>query len=83
MPLYLSQVLGVLQDLGADSFSMSEFLARLEPLKAHWLPTQKEMWAQRTYLLDRIVTTKHRSFTRHFVEGSNVIIERVVTNRAA
>ena len=33
VPLYLGQALGVLQDLGADGFSLDEFYRRLAPVQ--------------------------------------------------
>lgn len=78
LPLYLAQALGVLQDLGADDFSLDRFHARLAPLQESWQPVQKDHWKQRTYFLDRLVTTKHRSLQRHFAAGTNAIIECVL-----
>ena len=65
----------MLQDLGADNFSLAAFYRRLEPVQEAWSTTQRDMWTQRTYLLERVLSKTEPSFTCHFQAGANVVIE--------
>ena len=74
IPLYLSQALAVLEELGQDNFSLDAFREQLEPLQALWSDVQRDHFNQRMYLLNRVIS-QGSSVTQYFGPGKLVIID--------